>query len=205
MPSVVALDRLLDARRVWRGQAASSPSSASVSTGHPFLDAVLPGGGWPVAALSEILSAKPGLGELRLLWPILANLTASGERVVLVSPPYQPYAQAWIHAGVDLRHLSIIQASGRDALWAAEQCLRSGSCGAVLCWLHQADDRSLRRLQVAAGSGQTLAFAYRPQAEAANPSPAALRLVVESQPPRLRVLKCRGGLPPAQPLAFAWY
>ena len=33
-------------------------------------------------------------------------------------------------------------------------------------------------LQVAAGSGQTLAFAYRPQAEAANPSPAALRLLL---------------------------
>ena len=205
MSSVVALDRLIDARRVWRGQVVSSPSGANFSTGHHFLDAVLPGGGWPRAALSEILTTAPGIGELSLLWPTLASLTVSGERVVLISPPHLPYPQAWIHAGVDLRQLSIIQADGRDALWAAEQCLRSGSCGAVLSWLRQADDRSLRRLQVAAATGQTLAFAYRPQAEAANPSPAALRLVLDSQPAQLRVIKCRGGLPPAQPLAFAWH
>lgn len=158
-----------------------------------------------MAALSEILTSAPGIGELSLLWPTLASLSSAGERVVLVSPPHLPYPQAWIQAGVDLRHLSIIQANGRDALWAAEQCLRSGSCGAVLCWLRQADDRSLRRLQVAAGTGQTLAFAYRPQTEAANPSPAALRLVLEGQPAQLRVIKCRGGVPPAQPLAFAWH
>ena len=205
MSSVVALDRLIDARRVWRGQGVSSPASAHFSTGHRFLDAALPGGGWPTAALSEILTAMPGIGELSLLWPTLARLTAASERVVLVAPPHLPYPQAWIQAGVDLRQLSIIQAAGRDALWAAEQCLRSGSCGAVLSWLRQADDRALRRLQVAAATGQTLAFAYRPQAEAANPSPAALRLVLESQPAQVRVIKCRGGLPPARPLAFAWH
>ena len=33
----------------------------------------------------------------------------------------------------------------------------------------------------------------------------ALRLVLESQPAQLRVIKCRGGLPPARPLAFAWH
>lgn len=141
-----------------------------------------------------------GIGELQLLWPTLARLTASGERVVLVSPPHLPYPQAWLAAGIDLRYLSIIRAEGRDALWAAEQCLRSGSCGAVLCWLRQTDDRSLRRLQVAAGTGQTLAFAYRPLEEAANPSPAALRLAIDAQPAQLRVLKCRGGLAPARPI-----
>ena len=77
MPSVVALDRLIDARRVWRGQVVSSPSGANFSTGHHFLDAVLPGGGWPKAALSEILTTAPGIGELSLLWPTLASLTIS--------------------------------------------------------------------------------------------------------------------------------
>ena len=97
----------------------------------------------------------------------------------------------------------MIEASGRDALWAAEQCLRSGSCGAVLCWPQQADDRALRRLQVAAESGQTLAFAYRPLREAVNPSPAALRLAVDNRPAQLRVLKCRGGLAAATPIPLA--
>ncbi|SDI19517.1 Cell division inhibitor SulA, prevents FtsZ ring assembly [Pseudomonas benzenivorans] len=202
MGAVVALDALLDQRRVWKGRPTSQPASAQ-PTGHAALDALLPTGGWPAAALSEILYAADGCGELRLLWPTLARLTASGERVALVAPPHLPYPPAWQAAGVDLRRLALIAASGREALWAAEQCLRSGSCGAVLCWLPQADDRALRRLQVAAETGQTLAFAYRPLTAARNPSPAALRLAVDACPAQLRVLKCRGGLPPAAPLSLA--
>jgi len=205
MTSVVALNHLLDARHLWRGQSRVFPPNTQ-PTGHAALDAALPGGGWPESALSEILFATTGIGELRLLWPTLARLTISGERVVLVAPPHVPYPQAWLSAGVDLRQLVIIKAQGRDVLWTAEQCLRSGSCGAVLCWPQQADDRALRRLQVAAETGQTLAFAYRPLREAVNSSPAALRLAIEAKPAQLRVLKCRGGLAPARPIpAAAWH
>ncbi|WP_236204128.1 translesion DNA synthesis-associated protein ImuA [Pseudomonas protegens] len=201
MGAVVALDSLFNAGRVWKGRPAAAPASPQ-PTGHAALDAVLPTGGWPEAALTEILIAAQGLGELQLLWPSLARLSAAGERIVLVAPPFVPYPQAWQNAGVDVRQLSIIQAGERDALWAAEQCLRSGSCGAVLCWPQQADDRALRRLQVAAESGQTLAFAYRPLDAAHTPSPAALRIAVQGRPGQLRVLKCRGGL--AHPAPIAW-
>ena len=52
---------------------------------------------------------------------------------------------------------------------------------------------------------KTLAFAYRSLREAVNPSPAALRLAVEAQPAQVRVLKCRGGLAPVQPIsAVGW-
>ncbi|HSC85059.1 MAG TPA: translesion DNA synthesis-associated protein ImuA [Pseudomonas sp.] len=204
MGAVIALDALLDARRVWKGQP-SAPLPGSQPTGHATLDAALPSGGWPEAALSELLIAEPGIGELKLLWPTLARLSQTGERVVLVGPPHLPYPLAWQTAGVDLRQLQIIQASGRDALWATEQCLRSGSCGAVLCWPQQADDRALRRLQVAAETGATLAFAYRPLREAVNPSPAALRLALDAKPAQLRVLKCRGGIAPARPIPTTWH
>ncbi|MDX1368561.1 translesion DNA synthesis-associated protein ImuA [Pseudomonas sp.] len=202
MGAVVALDDLLQQRRIWRAQ--PTPLSPSAQpTGHAALDALLPTGGWPESALSEILIPSEGVGELQLLWPTLARLTRSAERVVLVAPPHVPYPQAWQAAGVDLRWLVIIQASGRDALWATEQCLRSGSCGAVLCWPLRADDRALRRLQVAAEIGQTLAFAYRPLQEAINPSPAALRIAVDARPAQVRVLKCRGGLPPSAAIPLA--
>jgi hypothetical protein len=200
MGAVVALDSLFNGGRVWKGRSAAPPASVH-PTGLAALDAVLPSGGWPEAALSEILVAQQGVGELRLVWPTLARLSAAGERIVLVAPPYTPYPHAWQNAGVDLRQLSVIQADERDALWAAEQCLRSGSCGAVLCWPHKADDRALRRLQVAAETGQTLAFAWRALSEAINPSPAALRLAVE--PSQVRVLKCRGGLAHPAPIALA--
>lgn len=200
MGSVVALETLLQDRRVWRGQTTVASPSAQ-PTGHVELDRRLPGGGWPEHALSEILLAAPGVGELQLLWPTLARLTAAGERAVLVAPPYLPYPAAWLAAGVDLSQLTIIEAEPRDALWAAEQCLRSGSCGAVVCWPQDANDRNLRRLQVAAETGQTLAFAYRSLDEACNPSPAALRLAVHG-PEALRILKCRGGVAPAASISF---
>jgi len=88
MSSVVALDRLLDSRQIWRGQAIGTSSSSTQPTGHAALHDALPGGGWPGAALSEILIAAAGVGELRLLWPTLASLTQTGERVVLVGPPH---------------------------------------------------------------------------------------------------------------------
>jgi len=202
MGAVVSLDGLLDTRRVWKGRPLVEAHGLQ-PTGHAGLDAVLPGGGWPAAALSELLLADEGAGELHLLWPSLARLSKAGERVVLVAPPFIPYPPAWQTAGVDLRWLTVVQASAAESLWAAEQCLRSGSCAAVLCWPQRADDRALRRLQVAAETGQALAFACRDQAAALNPSPAALRIAIDTRPAQWRVLKCRGGLAPNRPISAA--
>lgn len=200
---VVALDALLAGRRVWRGRPATLPPSAQ-PTGHAALDAALPSGGWPESALTELLLPSDGIGELRLLLPTLARLTTASRDIVLVAPPYLPYPDGWRQAGVDFAHVHLVEAASRDALWAAEQCLRSGSLAAVLCWPRQADDRALRRLQVASETGQALGFAFRDAHAADNPSPAALRLLFErtQDTMRLRVLKCRGGNPPAQTIAL---
>ena len=203
MGAVLNLEALLDARTVWRGQPQHVPcSTPHPTTGHALLDASLPLGGWPPAALTELLVALDGMGEMALLFPTLARLTQTGERVMLVAPPYRVHAPGWRHAGIDLNLLQVIKAAPRDALWATEQCLRSGACAAVLCWPHQADDRALRRLQVAAETGQCLGFAFRDSRHARNPSPAALRVQVDTDY-QLRVLKCRGGLAPVQPIPFA--
>lgn len=200
MGAVVAIDALLLPRQLWRGRSAEAPTGAQ-PTGHAALDAVLPSGGWPEAALSELLIPADGVGELQLLWPSLARLSRAGERVVLVAPPYLPFAPAWQQAGVNLRQVQVVRTdTSRDALWATEQCLRSGSCGAVLCWPRDADDRALRRLQVAAAAGRTLAFATRSLDAAMHPSPAALRIAIDTAPAQWRVLKCRGGAAPAQPI-----
>lgn len=198
MNAVVVLDSLIRDRRVWRGQPTALPPGVQ-PTGWPALDAVLPTHGWPEAALSEILIPADGVGELRLVLHTLARLTQHGERVVIVAPPYVPYAPAWQAAGVDWRHVSIVAAPPDERAWALEQCLRSGSCAAVLGWLSDADDRTLRRLQVAADTGRALGFLFRDRAMLGNPSPAALR--IEVAPGVLHIHKCRGGNPPA-PIAF---
>jgi len=196
------LQPLIETGRLWRGQG-TAPRSDALSTGFDALDGVLPGGGWPRAALSEILFPADGVGELRLLLPALAALSREGRPIVLIAPPYLPFPAAWITAGVDLRFLQIVQAGESDALWAAEQCLRSAACAAVLCWPRHADMATLRRLQLAAETGQTIGFLLRPSAATAQASMAAVRIGIETGPMRLRVLKCRGGNPPAQAVALA--
>jgi protein ImuA len=53
---------------------AGRTQQAVLASGHAALDAQLPGGGWPVGALTELLLPHPGVGELRLLAPALAAL-----------------------------------------------------------------------------------------------------------------------------------
>jgi hypothetical protein len=202
MGAVVALSNLLDARQVWRGRAEPLVEGEQ-PTGWAALDAVLPARGWPNASLTEILLSADGIGELRLLLPTVARLTHGQRPVVLVAPPYAPCAMGWRQHGVDLHQLEIIDAEEKHVLWAAEQCLRSGSCAAVLAWPQQADDRSLRRLQVAADTGQSLAFVFRDRKHLANASPASLRLELEGAPhTAIWVRKCRGGNAPAQAIPF---
>lgn len=202
MGAFLALDQLLDARTVWRGGGVLAPVTAVHPTGHASLDARLPQGGWPDSALTEILLPVDGVGELALVFPTLARLSQAGQRVVLIAPPYRVHAPGWAHAGVVLSYLQVVQADPRDALWAAEQCLRSAACAAVLCWPLKADDRALRRLQVAAETGQCLGFAFRDAKHACNPSPAALRIQLDARTRHARVLKCRGGIAPASPIAL---
>lgn len=158
------------------------------------LDALLPGGGWPRGALSEILFESDGIGECSLVLPALAALTQARRRIVLVAPPYIPYAPALAAAGIDLTQVVHIDANATDTHWTAEQCLRAGCCGAVLNWLPQADYHQLRRLQLAAETGATIGFVFRPLAAATQASPAALRLRISASEsgPRIDVLKCRG-------------
>ena len=199
MQAVVSLDSMLAAQTLWHAGRHPAAAREGESTGHAALDDLLPQRGWPRRALTELLLPADGVGELSLLMPTLARLSREGGTLALIAPPYLPYAPAWQAAGIDLGVLQVIEASPRDALWAFEQCLRSGACAAVVGWPRQADAQALRRLQVAADSGDCLGFVLRDRKHAANPSPAALRL--EHDGDGWRVRKCRGGPAPTRALA----
>ncbi|HEY2346908.1 MAG TPA: translesion DNA synthesis-associated protein ImuA [Xanthomonadaceae bacterium] len=196
-------DALRDGRIFTGGRAARTHDG--LASGNALLDEALPWGGFPRGALTELLVAADGLGEFSLLLPALATL-ARRERLVFVAPPYVPYAPALVRAGLPLARLAWIDAPPDRALWTAEQCLRAGCIGAALAWSTGGDERALRRLQVAAEDGGSFGFLFRPARHAANPSPAALRLLVEADArgcARLRVLKCRGAQPPTLALPHA--
>jgi protein ImuA len=58
---------------LWRAHQLGRAAAAVQPSGFGVLDAQLPGGGWPCRALTELLLAQPGVGEMRLLAPALAR------------------------------------------------------------------------------------------------------------------------------------
>ena len=201
-----SLDKLLENPRVWRGRDQAG-QKAGLASGYPELDRHLPGGGWPSASLTEILTTQYGIGELRLLMPALSVLSRETPPqqdfsepgwIAWVAPPFQPYPPALQQRGIDLSRMLIVRPKNAgEILWSAEQALSSGTCAAVLLWPEMLDDQGSRRLQLAAEKGHSWAIAFRPLAARREPSAAALRLELHSsaQGTRVHILKSRGGHP----------
>lgn len=202
-----APENLLAHPRIFRLDATAATAAATLSTGYAELDECLPGGGWPRHALNEVLVSRFGEAELQLLAPALKQLCGTDESngpdeqgywLTWVSPPHIPYAPALVNAGLNLSRVLMVRTRrSRDALWAAEQAIRSGTCRAVLLWSAQADARHLRRLQLAAEEGQCWAVIVRPEKMQSQASPAAvrLRLVNDEDATHFDLLKVRGGRP----------
>lgn len=161
---------------VWRACELARAREPVAASGHAELDAQLPGGGWPRGALVELLLRQPGIGEMQLLKPILAQLSAQ-RRVALVQPPYVPQASAAASWGINASSLLWLRPKvTADALWCTEQLLKAGTCGAVVLWQQAIRLESLRRLHLAAQSTETWFWLIRPLSCATEPSPAVLRL-----------------------------
>ncbi len=191
---------------VWRGGELENVMHPTVATGHPLLDRELPGGGWPLSTLSEVLHEGVGIGEVAFLAGALARASGEGRLVTWINAPHLPFAPALARSGLELSRCLVARPANRDdALWAAEQALKSGACGAVLFWPDQkVDYASLRRLQMAAEAGRCMAVLFRSTACERLSTPAHLRVVLsrDAGTLRLRIPKRRGP-PLVNPLTLA--
>ena len=203
---------------VWRASELACHSGLVLPTGHDALDAALPGGGWPVGGISELLQAPAVHAEWGLLAPALSQLAAQSPApaadrpaVVLIGAPFVPFGPALAaRVGAPGALLQIQVDALSERLWAAEQALRCADVQAVLLWLGSVPTAHLRRLQTLAQTHGRLLFVCRPQAASHQPSPAPLRLLLDWQPVdpgatpllQVQVLKRRGP-PVAAPLALA--
>ena len=167
---------------VWHAHALATVSTQVQPTCDASLDAQLPGGGWPVGAMTEVLQPQGVHSEWRLLLPALARCGQGP--VVLVGAPQLPFAPALAAQGLQAQRLLWITAQTvSQRLWATEQALRCAEVDAVLVWLSatraepvRADQ--LRRLQMAAAEHRKLLFVMRPDSVQAEASPAVLRVQV---------------------------
>ena len=184
--------------QLWRASQLAHPWQRTVPSGHARLDTWLPGGGWPVGSLIEILLDQPaGLGEIHLLKPALTQ-TERTRSLVFLNPPHMPSSvclQQWFSR--QRRVYWIRPQTPSDTLWAAEQILHHDATAALLCWTDSMRSQSLRRLHLAASRGSALFFCLRPAPAMAQPSIAPLRLALSGTPtgPIIRLVKRRGPVP----------
>lgn len=202
---------------VWRASELAQQAGPVLPSGHDALDALLPGGGWPVGGISELLQAPAVHAEWGLLAPALSQLvgklptrTLDRSAVVLIGAPFVPFGLALAaRMGVPETLLKVQADALSDRLWAAEQALRCADVQAVLLWLASVPAAHLRRLQTLAQTHGRLLFVCRPAGASHQPSPAPLRLMLDWQPAgpgatpllQIQVLKRRGP-PVAAPLAL---
>lgn len=197
MSTSTELEQLLAGnQQIWRADGLGESRLPTLPTGHAALDAVLPGGGWPVGALTELIVPHWGIGELRLLAPAWRAMTQAQRWLAWIGPPYVPYAPALLQVGVNLRYTLLIEIenSHRDLFWCMEKLLRNPATGMVMAWPRRVLAGNLRRLQLAAETGRSLGILFHQQA--IESTPAALRLKLKPAQPHLEItiLKARGSL-----------
>lgn len=199
------IDQLLHGNpNLWRGCDMSGQGFHGHSTGFPALDDILPGRGWPQKGLMEIVSPAWGMGELQLLMPLMRSVIEQGKWILWISPPHSVYAPALVQAGINTEHILVVNldTSCKDALWSMEKALQTENCGLVLAWQNWLPSPVLRRLQLAAETGDTLGVVFKKRVSEHSPSPICLK-VEESSRRRNRfstaevtVLKARGNFRP---------
>ena len=167
-------------------------------TGYPQLDQCLPGGGWPLGALTEILVENTAETPLWLITPALVALDHEQRWQAWVAPTGIPYAPALANAGINLSKMLLIHPPARnDLLWTIEQSLGSNICSAVLSWPQRLHGTASRRLQLAAERGRSWGLCFYSCSHAQYQTMAALRLLFRPnrRGAEVTILKCRGGRP----------
>lgn len=164
-------------------------------TGYPELDQALQGG-FPQQGVVDIDSPL-GIGELRLLMPSLkARQNQTNKLLAFVATPMQINAEMLAEYGLTLEQVLVVEPSTADeALWSAEQCLKSGCCHSVLLWHKNLEIHQVKRLQLAAEKGNCIQFMFRQkhQISLSLPVPLAMKLNAKQQGVKVQITKRRGG------------
>lgn len=188
------LESLKNKRLVWQGNHTLVPEMAG-QTGYPEFDEQLHGG-LPEQGIIDLQSAT-GIGELRLFYPYLQQRHQQEQRLLIyIAPPFVVNAETLAELELPLSRIVIVRPdTEQQALWAAEQCLKSGCCHSVLLWQKQLQVHQVKRLQLAAEAGDALHFLLRPDTQHNQSLPVTLSMQFKPRPRGLKIVinKRKGG------------
>lgn len=138
------------------------------------IDGVLLGGHLARGAIHEIFVSASGSSTAFCGY----LLGCAGGLACWIMPPDAadiPWPAGLLALGLDPACFMLVEAAGQDALWAAEQALRSPALTAVAAVLPPLDLAAARRLQLAAEAGGTLGLILRPDEANQWQAPTAAR------------------------------
>lgn len=181
------LEALINKRALWQGKYTPKAESTARS-GYPELDEQL-NGGIPQQGVID-LQSDMGIGELRLLLPYLQSRHQQQQRLlVYIAPPMMVNSEMLTAYGMDLSRILIIEPGNeQEALWAAEQCLKSGCCHTVLLWQAQLQVHQVKRFQLASQQGAALQVMFRPLQQMTMGLPTTLSLQLNTSRSGVEVL-----------------
>ncbi|KNH14154.1 translesion DNA synthesis-associated protein ImuA [Vibrio cyclitrophicus] len=178
------IKNLQDRQLIWKGLQSTTLGSTT-STGYPQLDKQLDGG-FPTHGVIEVESQQ-GIGELRLLTPYLAQQN-SQKLAIFINPPGKIGAEFFSSQRIQLENILVIEPQrDLDALWAAEQCLKSGACHSVLLWGTNLEIHQTKRLQAASETGKCLQFHFKATSHNQLSLPVSLSMKLSSHAQGLKV------------------
>ena len=183
--SSFTLQALKDRQLVRKGGDGSSFLHRNVSSGYRALDKRLDGG-WPAYGVVELAPENLGIGELRLLQPVLSRLAVLRPLQAWVSVP-ACLMPAYLTAASRDRGLIISPPDRKHTCWVVEQLLLSACCSMIVCWIDEISPAQAKRLQVAAKESQTLMFLIRPSIALSQSLPISMRVQLETHDRGLKI------------------
>ncbi|MEX0717391.1 MAG: hypothetical protein WD066_12425 [Planctomycetaceae bacterium] len=179
------VDRLRRQLRNWeraRGTGSPAATGPAVATEIEAVDRLLPAGGYRAGSLVEWLAEGEGTGAATLALSCAGASLHDGRRLIVVDDARNFHPPA-LPATIDPERIVVVRPRTLpDAWWAIEQSLRCRGATVTLAWVKRADDRTLRRWQLAAEQGGGVGLLLRPVAARRTPSWAESRWLVEPLP-----------------------
>jgi len=167
---------------------------ATISTGYPTFDRLLPESGLPSGSVIEWISDEPGLHATTIALRCAAEFLQQPGALAVVDPLNDFHPMSVEHLGIPLSRLLLVrpcapssaaissQAQRSDALWALEQLARCPGVRVVITWVDRLSSTAQRRLQLAVEKSGVTVFLMRPTSALHQTSWADLKFQVQSTP-----------------------
>jgi protein ImuA len=170
-------DVVQDLRRLLPRLERVSAAARTLPFGVPTLDSYLPQGGLAFGALHEVAPDTEGdePAAFGLVTALLGRMSQGTVCLVFARrQPGRPHGHGLNALGLDPARVILVEADGKQALWAMEEALRSAVPAAVVGALDTGLDlKTSQRLHLAAGESGRLLVLMRPAR--AGPSAAMTR------------------------------